>query len=77
MPLLPLLFISVVVAAIASGFFYIGNTQFKDKGLFFATLSIMLSFVAMTFTTLSWYGVVGANLVLYAVIFGVQALRKK
>ena len=66
---------SLIMALIASGFFFIGNKDFHQKGLFLVTLSILFSFCALTFLPFGFVGVVGVNLLFYVVLLIIKRVR--
>lgn len=76
-----LLIISVIVALIATAFFLLGNTSYQGKGLFFATLSILLSFVLITVLPLPypypWVALAVGNIILYLALWLPVASKKK
>ena len=76
-----LLILSVIVAIIATAFFLLGNTSYQGKGLFFATLSILLSFVLFTILRLPfpypWVALVVGNAIFYLALWFPVASKKK
>ena len=67
----PLVLLSLLIAVIATPFFLLGNSIFRDKGMFFATLSILVSFLMVTFFRFPWIALALGNGILYfALKFG-------
>jgi hypothetical protein len=64
-----LLILSVIFAVIATAFFMLGNTRYQYKGLFFATLSILVSFVMVTFFPYPWIFLIVGNGILYLALW--------
>ena len=57
------------IVAFASVFVYVGNNEYHNKGWLLGTISVLLSLGVMYFTRLSYLGMLGANLLLYAGIW--------
>jgi len=72
-----LLILSVIFAVIATAFFLLGNTRYQYKGLFFATLSILVSFLMVTFPPYPWISLIVGNGLLYLALWWPTRLKKK
>ncbi|GAT34377.1 hypothetical protein TSACC_22802 [Terrimicrobium sacchariphilum] len=57
------------IVAFASIFVYVGNNEYHNKGWLLGTVSVLLSLGVTYFTPLSFLGMLGANLLLYAAIW--------
>lgn len=72
-----LLILSVIFAVIATAFFLLGNTRYQYKGLFFATLSILVSFASVTYFPYPWVCLVVGNGLLYFALWWPTRSKKK
>ncbi len=72
-----LLILSVIFAVIATAFFLLGNTRYQGKGLFFATLSILVSFIMVTFPPYPWISLAVGNGLLYLGLWWPTRSQKK
>ena len=72
------LMISYSVMGICAGvFYYIGNNEYHNKGWLLALISLGLSFGITRFTSLSFFGAVGANVLFYIAIWIYNVLSNK
>jgi len=67
----------MLIGAIASTFYYIGNHEYYDKGWLLAIISILLSFGTAYFFPLKLIGIIGINVVFYLGIMVYNILSKR
>lgn len=66
-----------LIVVLASIFYYIGNHEYYEKGWLLATISVLLSFGASFFLPFGFFGMIGANIVLYLAILIYNLLSKR
>lgn len=66
----------ILIVGFASLFYYLGNNDYHNKGWVLAILSVILSFAGFR-NGLSFIGALGANLLLFLVLFIYNICSKK
>jgi hypothetical protein len=67
----------IIIGALASVFYYIGNHEYYDKGWLLAIISILLSFGAAYLLPLGLIGIIGINVVFYLGIMVYNIVSKR
>jgi hypothetical protein len=66
----------ILIVALASVFYRIGDHEYTRKGWLLALLSLILSFAGGS-TGFGFLGILGANLVLYLICLGYNLISNK
>ncbi len=67
----------LVIGGVASVFYYIGNHEYYEKGWILAIVSILFSFAAWYFLPFVWFGMIGANVLLYLILLILNMISKR